>query len=157
MNRVFALFLVATQLLALGCAGTGSNPTPVPPVPTVPGPTAGVQIQLSLGGGSKAGNYTVATTNPCRVDNPSKGAWALTATFAGQTDPSIIDLVLLEGSSYVEVFFGNESAKADDLTFNIDDRGATATLTAQGDATGPGDGASYPLQIAVECNYVARY
>ena len=95
--------------------------------------SSGVRIALSLDGGPHQGDYNLEHTNPCRFDNPSDGAWALTVTFPGATSsPSIIDLVLLEGSSFVDTWFGNDNFHAPDVEFTVDDRGATATLTATG-------------------------
>ena len=161
MRRTLALAGLAV-ILAGACGGPAATPLPTtggPPVPTTaPQGSGGVRIALSLDGGPQPGDYNLPHTNPCRFDNPSDGAWALTATFPGATSsPSIVDLVLLEGSSFVDAWYGDDRLHAEDVDFTVDDRGETATLTASGEASGPDGGQSFPISITVECDRVARY
>ena len=57
----------------------------------------------------------------------------------------------------MDAWFDDDQFRAADVQFTVDDRGETATLTASGEATGPDGGQSFPLEIAVECDRVARY
>jgi hypothetical protein len=109
---------------------------------------------LTIGGGPHQGTWNLEHPNPCQYNLPSDGDWRLTVTFptAPASDPSIVDVELVEGSGYIEPWFGDESVRAEDITFTVDDRGETATLTASGEAAG-----GVPVEVTVECDRVARY
>ena len=156
MRRLLAATVMAIPIAATACGGSAAPPTGQPAgVPTSAAQgSGGVRVALTVGSGPHAGTWDLTHTNPCRFNNPSDGAWALTATFpsAAGSDPSIVDMVLLEGESFIEPWFGSESIRAEDVTFSADDKGATATLTASGETSG-----GVPVQITVECDRVARY
>ena len=164
MNRVLVSLIAASPALILGCGGT-AGPAPGSSQPSAPQPAAettspvssgagGVQIDLTIGGGSHEGNWNLSHANPCQYNLPSDGDWRLTVTFPGAaaTDPSIVDMELVEGEGYIEPWFGDESVRAEDVTFTVDDRGADATLTAAGTTS-----SGVPVDITVECDYIARY
>ncbi len=116
-------------------------------------------IHLVLGGGPEEGTYDLTHTNPCQFNLPEDGDWRTTVTFPTATSgPSIIDLELpVEGTSYVDVYFGDDLYHAEEVEFTANDAGLTASLAANGDATGPDGGASFPVEIAIQCDYIARY
>lgn len=165
MKRTLLASIAVLPLLIIACGSSGAGlPAPATGPANAATPAAApqvpndVRITLNLDGGPHEGDYTLEHTNPCRFDNPSDGAWALTVTFPGATSsPSIVDLVLLEGSSFVDTWFGNDNFHAPDVEFTVDDRGETATLSATGEASGPDGGQSFPVAITVECDRVARY
>jgi hypothetical protein len=167
MKKSVVSLIAAMPLVILACGGGSAPPSTRPadaatPAAATPAAAAqgsgGVRIALSLDGGPHQGDYTLDHTNPCRFNNPSDGAWALTVTFPGATSgPSIIDLVMLEGSSFVDTWFGDDNFHAPDVEFTVDDRGETATLSATGEASGPDGGQTFPVAITVECDQVARY
>jgi hypothetical protein len=163
MKKTLISLVAAMPLVILACGGGNAPPPSTGPADAAtpaaaPQGSGGVRIALSLDGGPHEGEYTLDHTNPCRFDNPSDGAWALTVTFPSATSsPSIIDLVLLEGSSFVDTWFGDDNFHAPDVEFTVDDRGETATLSATGEASGPDGGQSFPVDITVECDRVARY
>jgi hypothetical protein len=118
----------------------------------------GLAIRLALGGGPHEGEYELTHGNPCQHGTPTPETWRLTVTFPDDpAAPSIVDLELGADGSYLDVYFGNDVDQARDLTFTIDDRGDTATLTVAGEATASAGGASFPVDLVVECARVARY
>src|SRR5688572_21750332 len=136
MYRATLPLFLATIVLAAACGGSattqptnaaaGATPaggTPAGGTPAAPLGSGGVRIDLTLGGGPNPGDHELSHPNPCRFNNPDDGAWAVTVTFPGATgSPSIVDLVLLEGSSYVDAWFGDDQFRAADVEFSVDDR-----------------------------------
>jgi hypothetical protein len=112
-----------------------------------------------LGGGPHEGTYDLPHSNPCHKNRPNDGEWALTTTYPNASSgPTIVDFLFGQETSYVDAWFADDQFRAADVDFNIDDRGATATLTATGEATGPGgEGPSFPVEITIECDRVADF
>jgi hypothetical protein len=119
----------------------------------------GATIHIVLGGGPWQGEHDAVIEEPCQADVVGPGTWEI----AGSSDSPLtgISVVVAEGQNHLVLTFIDADTGvytdyqstygSDEIVFDVEDRGATATLTGKGEVFETSPDQAVSVDITVEC------